>query len=99
MSTFMQKQVIEAQYFRVNTSMGTEIVPCDDVGGGRTCSIHVEALLNYLQGEPDDADELCDIHDGWIARMSAPGYLDCTDWTAHSSEEAAYRYLENMYED
>ena len=33
------------------------------------------------------------------ARMSAPGYLDCTDWTLFDTEEEAMEYLEEMYGD
>ena len=73
--SFMNPQIYEGDYFEVDTSTGTEIVPADIVGGGRTASIAVEALLNYLEGTPDDADELIDIKRGWLARMSAAGPL------------------------
>ena len=34
---------------------------------------------------------------GYGARLSAPGYLDCTDWTLHDSEEEALEYLIETY--
>ena len=92
---FMEKQVYFDTYFEVETNIGTEIVPSDVIG--RTCATHVEALLDYLEGDPLDPDELCELHEGWIARMSAPGYMDCTSWTAHKSVEEADEYLEEMY--
>lgn len=93
--SFMQPQVYLGEYFRVNTSAGTEFVPCDIIG--RTMAVHVEALANYLEGKPDDPEECCDVSTGWLARLSAPGYLDCTDWTAHKTEAEARAYLVEMY--
>jgi len=95
--SFMQPQVYRGLYFKVNTSQGTEIVPSDTIG--RTMAVDVSALLNYLQGTPDDPEEMCECHDGWLARLSAPGYLDCTDWTAHATESEARAYLAEMYGD
>ena len=92
---FMKEQIFYDMYFEVETTCGTEIVPSDVVG--RTCATHVEALLDYLEGEPLDTDELCPIHEGWLARLSAPGYLDCTSWSAHKTEQAARDFLEEMY--
>lgn len=94
---FMQKQIYFDQYFEVETTCGTEIVPSDVIG--RTCATHVEALLDYLEGDPLDADELCPIHEGWVARLSAPGYMDCTTWSAHKSAEDAEEFLDEMYGD
>lgn len=91
----MQPQVYKGEYFKVDTSEGTEIVPVDVVG--RTMNAHVDALLNYLEGRPTDPEEVCEVHSGWLARMSAPGYMDCTAWTAHASESEATKYLTDMY--
>ena len=98
--SFMNPQIYRGDYFEIDTSTGTEIVPADIVGGGRTASIAVEALLNYLEGPPDDADELIDIQHGWLARMSAPGYMDCTECSAFKTHWEALSYLvEHFMED
>lgn len=35
---------------------------------------------------------------GWFARLSAPGYLDATDWTGpYETEEEAIADLQDMY--
>lgn len=93
--SFMRPYIEHGDYFKVNTSAGTEIVPCDVIG--RTMNVHVDALLNYLEGTPDDPEELCEVQTGWLARMSAPGYMDCTDWSAHASEDDARAFLLDTY--
>jgi hypothetical protein len=35
---------------------------------------------------------------GYFARLSAPGYLDCTDWSGpFDTAEAAEAYIQSMY--
>jgi len=36
---------------------------------------------------------------GVLCRLSAPGYLDCTDWTAFETREEAEEYLVETYGD
>ena len=37
---------------------------------------------------------------GWFARLSAPGYMDCTEWSGpFDSEQAARDELREMYGD
>lgn len=60
-------------------------------------NVHVDALLNHLSGTPNDPEEMCEAQSGWVARLAAPGYLDCTDYTIHDSEEEAYSYLEEYH--
>lgn len=94
-NSFMKPEIYKGWYFRVETTAGIEVVPAHACG--RTCATHVEALLNYLEGKPLDSDELIVAEDGWLARLSAPGYLDCTPWTVHASEREAHEHLEEMY--
>lgn len=54
---FMQPQVYRGEYFEVNTSAGTEIVPTDVIG--RTMNAHVDALLNYLECTPEPFRDAC----------------------------------------
>ena len=92
---FMQKQIYFDMYFEVETTCGTEIVPSDACG--RTCATHVEALLDYIEGKPLNEDDLCPVHEGWLARLSAPGYMDCTTWSAHETAKEASEFLNEMY--
>ncbi len=37
---------------------------------------------------------------GWFGRLSASGYLDCTDWSGpFGSEQEAHAFLNEMYGD
>jgi hypothetical protein len=94
---FMQKQVFHGGYFEVDTDMGTEIVPSYLIG--RTMDTHVEAFLNYLEGKPLDDDASIEYQEGWLARLSAPGYMDCTEWSVHKTEQEALAYLDETYGD
>lgn len=76
----------------VDTDQGTEIVPidvCDDR----------EGLTQYLQGEPYDLQDAERRSGQYIARLSAPGFMDCTDWSIFDSYQAAAEYLVETYDD
>lgn len=96
--SFMQREIYAGDYFRVNTSHGTEFVPADVVGN-KPDNVHVSELRDYLSGKPDDEDETIEVETGWLARMSAPGYLDCTDWGAYETEQDAEDALTEMFGD
>lgn len=95
--SFMKPYVESALYFEIETTCGLEIVPASAIG--RTCSTAAEAFANYVEGNIQDEDELIEVKEGFLARMSAPGYMDCTDWTAHATEKEALAYLAEMYGD
>lgn len=91
----MQTEVVFGTYFEVDTTHGTEIVPTDACG--HTMTTVAEALMLYLNGAPLDKDAECPVKEGWLARLSAPGYLDCTDWSAFETETEAREFLEEFY--
>jgi hypothetical protein len=91
MSGFMKPEIERNYYYSVETTDGTEIIPANVVGSkGR--------IADFCHGTPLD-NQPCEMQYGVIARMSAPGYLDCTDWSAHGTEEEALAYLNDMYGD
>lgn len=92
---FMQPQVYKGQYFSIETTEGTEIVPSDVIG--RTVGTAAEAFENYVSGSIEDPDECIECKSGWLARMSAPGYMDCTEWTVYDSEAEAWEQLLKDY--
>jgi hypothetical protein len=48
--------------------------------------------------EPLAGHEVVGECDGWGARLSAPGYADCTEWAVHETEEEAREYLADAYD-
>ncbi len=96
---FMEPDIQHTHYYEVSADHGsTWIVPADVVGTPRTWA----DFSDYVEGtidNPDDDVTPDDRRYGWIARLSAPGYLDCTDWSAHASEAEAREHLREMYGD
>jgi len=91
MSDFMQPQSVKMTCYHVETSHGTEIIPADLVGS----SPDLLAFADYCEGEPEEFTR----ESGWYARLSAPGYMDCTSWTGpHSSEREALGDLADTFD-
>jgi hypothetical protein len=91
---FMQKQTERFSAWQVETTTGTELVPADLVGEetGKDC----RGLEDYLEGGQLERAVLVK---GWFARLSAPGYMDCTDWSGpFKSEKEAMDYLCELYD-
>lgn len=93
---FMQPDIQPSGWFAVDTSEGTEIVP-EDVFGFSGLSIRASRLDSFVAGRILDPSEQVEKRSGWIARLSARGYLDCTDWSGHASADASARYLIDTY--
>ena len=90
--SFMEKQITEKmQWFQVETSQGTEWIPEDVIKPSP--DVTIADLVDYCEGIPVSFEVIR----GYGARLSAPGYMDCTEWTVFSTEEEAEKYLEEMY--
>lgn len=50
----------------------------------------------YVDSDIVYSAALCD---GMLCRLSAPGYMDCTDWTPCESEEDALEQIAELYGD
>lgn len=63
----------------------------------RDFSDHFSQFVNpFLE---DDLLFSAEVETGYGARLSAPGYMDCTEWTIHSSPTAAINYIRDTYLD
>lgn len=91
----MEHEVYFGGYFVVDTTVGVEIVTSDACG--RTMGIDVTGLEMYVWGDILDPDDTIECREGWLARLSMPGYMDCTDWTVHATEADAHEYLDHCY--
>src|SRR5579863_5648617 len=109
MSNFMQRQITGLQnWLRVETTQGTEFVdtsslslfvrdsetvthPMSDADKVAT----IEKIRPYVEGKPQSWENI----KGYGARLSVPGYLDCTEWSVFDTEDEAREYLEEMSDD
>lgn len=96
--SFMQREVYFGQYYSVETFAGTCIIPIEVSGVVRSLDDLVDYCEGTIRSDEDNADWDA-LKSGWLARMTAPGYMDCTDWSAHPTEEDAESYLADMYGD
>lgn len=102
----MQPEIVEGKWYMIETSSGdTTYVPFDVIGTIKDFGVLADdepmfaawvapKLRDYCEDEPQRAE----IIDGWGARLSAPGFLDCTDWMICASQEEAKRELAEQYE-
>jgi hypothetical protein len=81
----MEPEIIECEYFEVETTQGTEFVPCDVA--------EEDNLSDYVDGEILHVEQ----HKGYLARLGMPGYMDCTEWCGFETEKEAKEYLIDMY--
>jgi hypothetical protein len=94
---FMEPQITDKErWAQVETNCGTEFVPLEQLGltlpdGIGACT---ELLRDYLEGNRVFSVQE---REGYGARLSAPGYLDCTEWAIFDTEEEARAYLEETY--
>lgn len=102
MSSFMQRQITGKQrWLYVETTCGTEYLPVDLVGdlpGSQFLDDDVQAsdcsdIQQYCEGKVQSWENIV----GYGARLSARGYLDCTEWCVFDTVEDAEDYLEEMY--
>lgn len=108
--SFMQKQIVLGKWVEVDTDMGVWYIPADivpqtvidfcndennlpdETSGTVRCE-----LLQFT--ECYDANQINEVAmiEGYGARMIAPGYIDCTDWTVFETEQEAEDYLDEYY--
>jgi hypothetical protein len=108
---FMQKQItVKRKWYEIETNAGTWFVDVADVDGGRFAKDLEEGLVldtwaletlskDYLQYTEGSRLEGLSVREGYGARLSAPGYLDCTDWSVFDTAEEAEKYLAENYPD
>lgn len=93
---FMQPEIIHTPYWEVSANRGeTHIVPanvCDDPA-------HLQTYVEGRIARDEDGQVIADRKVGYLARLSAPGYLDCTEWSAFATQVDAEVYLIETYTD
>lgn len=97
---FMQRQVSELQFwYELDGPMGVEFIPQSLVGTFDCESLETpcdtpEPFKLYTENSKVWSIEL---RQGYGARLSAPGYMDRTEWCVFDSVAEAETYLEETY--
>lgn len=100
---FMVAEIYRTDVWEVSANGGeTHVVPAALIPQERTGVELLTALEDYVEGAVDTEDDeitpIAELRQGvWLARMSAPGYLDATEWAAFDTREEAEDYLIEMY--
>lgn len=91
---FMEPEVLDKQeWAEVETNYGTSWVPLDVLSASEAASARrgdFEPLLKYTEGTKAYNDQ-SRIRKGYGVRLSAPGYLDATNWEFYSSKKEALK--------
>ena len=100
--SFLQPQIEHGNWIEVDGPAGTEWIDADLVGDD------VQEYHGPLANLPESISMYCEnrqawkvklVVDAWGARLSAPGFMDCTPWTVFKTEEEAQKYLEEQQDD
>jgi hypothetical protein len=99
---FMEKEIYKGKAWLVETTDGTEVIPDDVVTmpdfvgeSDEEQSEALKILQPYCEGGIIEVPD-CAVG-GYLARMSAPGYLDCTPWSLYETEHEAETELDRLY--
>ena len=109
--SFMQPEIIKQRWLMIDGPNGTEYIPADLIGephlGGfseakRAEFVKGDDYARYLFAQAEDYREnrsfySCEFVDGFGARLSAPGYMDATDWAIFDTEAEAVKYLVDQH--
>lgn len=103
----MQPSFRYGLWLKFSGHQGTEFVYADDFGTvlrpGRVLSADDEEfqslfgeMKEYVEfGDPESVEAV----EGWGARMTAPGFLDCTEWCVFPTKREAEAYVYEYYGD
>lgn len=96
-SGFMKPHVFYGTYVTVETTGGDFAVPVEILDD--TSHLLASNFADYVPERIRDLNAQLEIESGWLARLSATGFTDCTDWAVYSTELAAWETLDDMYGD
>ncbi len=66
---------------------------------GEFATVNGEGAMPKEFVTKEDEQRILAIEDGWWFRLSAPGYLDCTDWHGpFDAEHEAREFVQDYYD-
>lgn len=107
---FMEEQVTrKMDWIEIDGTHGTTWVPAEDFPMLKNAVMMMQDTAEPSEASLDLADEVYEggkesiqslqITNGFGARLSAPGYMDCTEWSVFDTAKEAEEYLKEMYGD
>ena len=92
-----KNQIVYGRWIMVDGPCGIDAIPFDVVFSN-TSKKTLHPTFNDVREYTENKEAWSiEIRDGYGARLSAPGYMDCTSWTVYDTEDAAKVALEEMY--
>lgn len=114
MADFMAPEIVEGLWIRIETACGTWFLPediaprtasdfADAVAEGlheadEVCATLACDVMQYTEATDANDIESVERVEGFGARLSASGFLDCTDWSVFETEEEAREHLAEAYD-
>lgn len=92
----MEPEIYYTRWIEIDGTQGVTFVPFDIVYSDRNQRTHYPSKKDvspYYDGNVWQAR----IVDGYGARLSMAGYLDCTEWTVFDTKEKAVSFLSENY--
>lgn len=94
---FMTPEYLKTDWYEIDGDHGITFVPVEVVGQVNLDEATKGMFGDYYEGGAKAISEVTKRH-GWGARLSASGYMDCTDWSVFDTEQEARDYIESTYE-
>lgn len=106
----MELQSLFGLWYLIDGPNGTDVLPAETVGDlsllvgvtATPATDHwpeiISAVADYIENIPERLTSVQCVN-GWGARYSMPGYLDCTRWVLADTEEEALSECRSMYGD
>lgn len=88
---FMKPEVVRGEYWSVEGRMCNEWLPVEVTDR--------KGLANFCENKIDDKNTRVSKIKGYGARLSASGYLDCTEWSVFKTKREAIEHLLEIYGD
>jgi hypothetical protein len=102
---FMQPFVEYGEWVEIDGSCGITYVPsdifsCDSLQAIKDAEDTTDELIALVRDYYESSTIYSiTVTKGFGARMSASGYMDCTEWSVFETEAEAVEYLEDYYGD
>lgn len=94
---FMQPQVWKTKWVTLDGDQGGISLPFEQLSPDEQKAAIDGPVSVFADYYPDGEPLSMHMRVGWGARLSAPGYLDCTEWVVFEDEWDAREYLEMTY--